>query len=129
MKETFADRFSRLLLTERGLRIEDVASTMRAGADAVRRIADGRTKQPRFDEMLRLCEAYDIDPYLLAFGRSMRPISDALSESEARLPGELGRILGQMQQEIRTAVEVAKKALETAEEAKSLRRRPGRRSA
>lgn len=68
MAEEFYKRLERLLAA-RGVRHEDAASAMGAGIDTVRRLLDGRTKQAKLDEALRLCDRYDIDPWELAFGR------------------------------------------------------------
>lgn len=71
-EEPFFERFRRLL-DEAGLRPEQAASIMQTGIDSVRRLSDGRTKQARLDEAIRLCDYLGVSPYYLANGRDREP--------------------------------------------------------
>lgn len=81
LEETFYERFRRVL-SEHGLRVEQAATIMEASADTVRRLADGRTKQIKLDEALRLCDRFGIDPWYLAFGRERAATSPPSSRGE-----------------------------------------------
>lgn len=87
--EPFYERFKRVVFGELRLTAEQAAVAMGCSADAVRRLADGRTVQAKFDEALRLCERYNLDPWELALGRPRltRPEAGAETGSPA-LSGE-----------------------------------------
>jgi plasmid maintenance system antidote protein VapI len=100
MKDAFYERFA-AALSEHEISLEDAASVMGVKIDVVRRLIDGRTKQAKLDEALRLCERYEIDPWFLAFGRSRATAPAASSEKESHSP-DVRTLIGALQKQILT---------------------------
>lgn len=120
----FYERF-RALLARLNLRPEEAASIMETGVDSVRRLADGRTKQMKLDEALRLCDRFGLDPWELAFGKPRA--SSPPGQSPDRLEALEERVDLLTRQLARMAASSAAAAEQVERELEAGAQRPGKR--